>query len=93
MIVWPWKKANEAKDYGADWKGELEPLELITSSLWSVVQGDVQVGGANVSGTVAQVRVAGGSPGTSAEVRNDIVTSRAQTFSEVFRLKVKSTNE
>lgn len=94
MIYWPTKAPGDSIDYGMDWGPTLSKLgdPTITLSVWAVVSGDVTlpVHTINAGGRETVVRVAGGTDGSEAIVRNTVTLSDGQTIHEEAFLKIRA---
>jgi hypothetical protein len=94
MIYWPTKAPGDSIDYGMDWGPTLSKLgdPSITLSAWAVVSGDVTIPANTIAagsrGTVA--RVAGGTDGTEAIVRNTVTLSDGQILHEEAFIKIRA---
>lgn len=94
MIYWPTKAPSDTIDYGLDWGPTLSKLDdpTIVGSEWTIVSGNVTVPSNTIAagsrGTVA--RVAGGTDGTEAILRNSVTLSDGQVIHEEAFLKIRA---
>lgn len=94
MIYWPTKAPGDSIDYGMDWGPTLSKMgdPTIVSSAWTVVSGSVTLPVAAIQagsrGTL--VRVAGGTDGSEAIVRNTITLSDGEVIHEEAFLKIRA---
>jgi hypothetical protein len=94
MIYWPTKAPGDSIDYGMDWGPTLSKMDdlTITNSEWAVVSGDVTLPAnaiaAGSRGTI--VRVADGTDGSEAIVRNTVTLSDGQTIHEEAFIKIRA---
>lgn len=97
MLQWPNKDPDEILDYQLDWANPLDPRlqtgELLTSSVWTVVQGDVVISGAPApsyapSG-LSTVWLTGGTTGTLCVLNNRVTTSLGRTYDHEAKLRIR----
>ena len=72
------KDPNADLDYTIDWAAWLA-TDTISTSTWSVAEGDVTLHDAAVVGALTQVWATGGTAGTLARLTNRIVTTAGRT--------------
>jgi hypothetical protein len=99
MKQWPSKDPNEVVDYQLDWADpkapRLQASEMLTSSTWSVVTGDVVISmspipPAYTAGGLSTVWLTGGSPSTKCELLNRVTTSLGRTYDQTVRLRIRN---
>lgn len=90
MHVWPAKDPDEVIDYQFDWSDRLEDAETISSSAFSLAEGDVTLGANDTAGAVTTIWLSGGTLGTVSIVTNRIITSEGRTYDESAKLRIRS---
>jgi hypothetical protein len=94
MIYWPTKAPSDSIDYGMDWGPTLSKMgdPTIVTSNWAVVSGTVTLPAKAIAAGSREtlVRVAGGTDGTEAIVKNTVTLSDGQIIHEDAFLKIKA---
>lgn len=91
MLTWPVKDPNEVLDYEIDWATyRLQSGETISSSTFSVVEGDVVIDSDSDLAGVTKVWLSGGTHGTACLVLNRITTSAGRTYDQSVRLRIRT---
>lgn len=95
MLSWPSKDPDEVLDYQLNWADpedpRLETGETLTSSSWTVAEGDVAIqSDSYVSSGLTTVWLTGGSDGVKCELLNRVVTSAGRTYDETVVLRIRS---
>lgn len=90
VLTWPNKDPNEVLDYEVRWADRLESGETITTSTFTVAEGDVVKDSQTISGTTTKVWLSGGTNGTPCVVLNRIVTSAGRTYDQSVRIRIRS---
>lgn len=95
MLTWPTKDPNEVLDYSVNWADPESPVlvtgETISSSVFTVVQGDVVIDseGLDPSG-ICTVWLSGGTDGTVCQILNRITTSAGRVYDQTVKLRIKT---
>lgn len=98
MLQWPTKHPLEVLDYQFDWADpvngpRLQTGELLTSSLWVVVSGDVAIAAnpapAFAASGLTTVWLTGGTSGVANVLRNIVTTSLGRTMEIEAKLRVR----
>lgn len=95
MLQWPSKDPDEVLDYQLDWADpddpRLETSELLLTSTWSVVEGDVVINSNSfTSSGLSTVWLSGGTDNTKCELRNQVTTSKGRTYDETVVLRIRT---
>lgn len=95
MLSWPTKDPNEVLDYQLNWANaddpRLETGETITSSTFSVEEGDVVIDSSSyVASGLTTVWLSGGTAGIRCTILNRIITSGGRTYDQSVRLRIRS---
>lgn len=96
MIYWASKAPADIVDYGASWGPFLsklsDPPPTIASSVWSVLEGDVTIQAQVIDPDLrgGEVRIAGGTDGSEAIVRQQVTLSDGQSFHEDAFLRIRN---
>lgn len=95
MRQWPNKDPDEVLDYELDWANEddprLELSETLVTSLWTVVEGDVVINSSSFAPSgLSTVWLSGGTDGTLCVLNNKVTTSKARTYDEDVKLRIRS---
>lgn len=99
MLTWPMKDPDEILDYQLDWADAesprldltTQPHETLTSSTYTVVEGDVVIDSHAFAPTgLTTVWLSGGTDGTLCEILNRVETSGGRTYDQSVRLRIRS---
>lgn len=91
MLTWPAKDPDEVLDYQIDWiTNRLEAAETISTSTWSVIDGDVAIQSSSHASGIATVWLTGGTDSTVCVIRNRITTSGGRTYDEAAKLRIRT---
>lgn len=97
MLHWPNKDPDEVLDYQLDWADpadpRLQPSELLTSSTWTLISGDVVIASnpapSFTAGGLTTVWLTGGTSGTPSVLCNRVTTSVGRTYEINVKLRVR----
>lgn len=94
MLTWPPKDPNEVLDYQLDWADpddpRLETGETLSSSVWSVAEGDVSIDSDSYVGTgLSTVWLSAGTAGTKCILLNRVTTSGGRTYDQSVVLRIR----
>ncbi|ATB03608.1 hypothetical protein CN100_01095 [Sinorhizobium meliloti] len=91
-LTWPAiKDPNEVKDYSLDWSALLGASDTITSSTWSIDEGEgLMIDSDSHNGTETTIWLSAGSDGTNCSLVNRVVTAGGRTYDQTVRLKVRA---
>lgn len=95
-LQWPSKDPEDVLDYDIDYSVVLAAqfpdfaADTITSSSWTLVNGDVTLGAELVSptGLVTKIWLSGGTIDVLQEVRNDIVSAQGRVVQQTVYLNI-----
>jgi hypothetical protein len=95
MLQWPEKDPNEVLDYQLDWADpedpRLETSELLLTSVWSIVLGDVVIDSSSfTAGGLSTVWTSAGSAGMKCELLNRVTTSKGRTYDKTVVLRIRT---
>jgi hypothetical protein len=95
MLQWPEKDPNEVLDYQLDWADpedpRLEASELLLTSVWSIVLGDVVIDSSSfTAGGLSTVWLSAGSSGMKCELLNRVTTSKGRTYDKTVVLRIRT---
>lgn len=97
MLKWPEKDPDEVLDYELDWADPTEPRlevgETLTSSVWSVLAGDVVISTNPASSYTPQglatVWLTGGTANTKCILLDRVTTSKGRTYEKEVSLRIR----
>lgn len=89
MIDWPSKDPGEAMHYGIDFVDRVSPGVVLNSATWTISPAGLTKSAEIVSGTLAQLTLAGGALGDRYLVNVSAVTSDGQTLEETALLEIR----
>ncbi|MDK1377107.1 MULTISPECIES: hypothetical protein [unclassified Sinorhizobium] len=91
-LTWPaLKDPDEVKDYSLNWAALLGASDTITSSTWTIDDGDgLTIDSDSNNSTATTVWLSSGTAGTNYSLVNRIVTAGGRTFDQTVRLKVRA---
>ena len=89
MIQWPDKDNDEVVRYGIDFADRLDSGVTLTAVTWSHTPAGITQTSPAVSGSVASVRISGGTTGKGFVFTAQVTTSDSQTLEEsaVFHIR------
>ena len=95
MLTWPAKDPDEVLDSDLDWADpeapRLETGEVLTSSQFSVVEGDVVIDSQEYAPSgVATVWLSGGTAGMVCIILDRVTTSLGRTYDQSVKLRIKN---
>jgi hypothetical protein len=90
MIQWPDKDADEVIRYGIDFADRLDSGVTLTAVTWSHHPASITHTSPSVSGSVASVRISGGTAGRGYTFTAQVTTSDAQTLEETAVFHIRS---
>lgn len=83
------KNPADVASYGIDWSADLGTGETIATSAWSLVtSAGVTLGADTHDGASSSVKVSGGTNGLTAQLRNSITTTAANTFVKTIAIAI-----
>ncbi|MDX0965361.1 hypothetical protein GOL41_17340 [Sinorhizobium medicae] len=91
-LTWPAiKDPDEVKDYSLDWSALLRASDTITSSTWTVGEGDgLTIDSDSATTTATTIWLSAGTAGTNYSLVNRVVTAGGRTYDQTVRLKVRA---
>ncbi|MDX0438859.1 hypothetical protein GOD90_27330 [Sinorhizobium medicae] len=91
-LTWPaTKDPDEVKDYNLDWSALLGASDTITSSTWTVDEGDgLTIDSDSAKTTATTIWLSAGTAGTNYSLLNRVVTAGGRTYDQTVRLKVRA---
>lgn len=94
MRQWPTKHPLEVLDYDFDWADPEDPRlvtnELLTSSVWTLVSGDVTIQSSTFAPSgLTTVWLTGGTDGVVSVLRNVVTTSAGRTYEVEAKVRVR----
>lgn len=93
MLSWPSKDPDEVLDYRVNWAERLDDSETITTSVFTVVEGDVAISTSpvpSIAGSTTVVWLEDGTVNTKCVILNRIVTSAGRTYDQSITLRIRS---
>ncbi len=86
----PAKDPDDVLDYVVDWTARLDDADSISTSDWSVTDGDVVVDSQSLSGNKSIVWLSHGTDGTASVLLNRIVTQGGRQMDLTISIKIKN---
>lgn len=84
------KDPDDIRDYSIDWADELSTGVTISTAVWTVPEGDVEVDESSISGSITQARISGGTLGAVQLVQCRITTSAGEQFDRSRYIEMRS---
>lgn len=88
-LEWPEKDPNEVLDYDIDWSARFLSSEQISTSVWTLVEGDVVLGVEEYTTNLTKVWLSAGSVGQICKIRNRVTTNQGRTMDQTVYVRIK----